>query len=96
VIVTQQAVDLVQEAVAAEVRAQLARKRLSGVRAARALGWTQRYLSRRMTGEVPFTASDLVALANLLEVPITTFFATTEGLKTGPTSAPRNHLEDAA
>ncbi len=63
------------EAVAAEVRAQLARKRLSGVRAARALGWTQNYISRRLTGTVPFDVADLVAVADLLEVPVDSFFA---------------------
>src|ERR1022692_4135759 len=60
--------------IAAEVRAELARKQLSGVRAARALGWTQNYISRRLSGTVPFDVADLIALANLLEVPVTTFF----------------------
>jgi transcriptional regulator with XRE-family HTH domain len=62
------------EAVAAEVRAELARHRLSGVRAAKALGWTQNYISRRLSGAVPFDVADLAALADLLEVPVTTFF----------------------
>ena len=66
--------DRLNEAIAAEVRAQLARRRLSGVRAARALGWTQNYISRRISGAVPFTVADLDALADLLEVPVTTFF----------------------
>lgn len=62
------------EAVAAEVRAQLARNRLSGRRAAAMLGWKQTYLSRRLTGAVPFDVDDLAALADLLEVPIEQFF----------------------
>jgi transcriptional regulator with XRE-family HTH domain len=62
------------EIVAAEVRAQLARRKLSGVRAARALGWSQNYISRRLSGTVPFDVTDLAAIAELLEVPMTTFF----------------------
>lgn len=71
-----------------EVRAQLARRRLSGVRAAKALGWTQNYIARRMIGAVPFTASDLVALAELLEVPVSTFFEFRPGVISRYISAP--------
>jgi transcriptional regulator with XRE-family HTH domain len=63
-----------QEAVAAEVRAELARQQLSGIRAAKALGWTQNYISVRLRGAVPFDVVDLVAMANLLEVPPAQFF----------------------
>src|SRR5258708_4469581 len=42
--------------VAAEVRAHLARQRISGRRAAFALGWKQPYIARRLSGEVPFDA----------------------------------------
>ena len=61
-------------AVADEVRAELARQRLSGVRAAKALGWTQNYIQRHLSGTVPFDVADLQALADLLEVPVTNFF----------------------
>ena len=73
------------EAVAAEVRAQLARNRLSGRRAAEMLGWKQTYMSRRLTGAVPFDVDDLAALAELLDVPIGQFFPdnlTSGGLRT--------------
>jgi hypothetical protein len=88
----------VHEAIVTEVRGQLARKRLSAVRAARALGWKQGYLARRMVGDVPFDTSDLVALAELLEVPVSVFFDTAGGFRKAPTSTPgpRNDLEDAA
>ena len=62
------------EIVAAEVRAELARQQMSGVRAARALGWTQNYISMRLRGAIPFSIADLTAVAQLLEVPVTTFF----------------------
>jgi transcriptional regulator with XRE-family HTH domain len=60
--------------VAAEVRAHLARQRISGRRAALMLGWTPPYLSRRLTGEIPFDVDDLAKVADLLGVPIATFF----------------------
>lgn len=79
----------VHEIVAAEVRAELARQRISGRQAARRLGWTQQALSRRLTGDIPFNVADLDALAGLLEVPISTFFPQmrgemARGVRTGP------------
>ena len=62
------------QVVAAEVRAELARQRISARQAARRLGWTQQYLSRRMTGDISFDVNELAALADLLEVPISAFF----------------------
>jgi transcriptional regulator with XRE-family HTH domain len=41
---------------------------------AQELGWTEVYLNRRVRGIVPFDVTDLGRLAELLEVPITTFF----------------------
>jgi transcriptional regulator with XRE-family HTH domain len=38
------------------------------------LGWTQPYMSRRLTGEIPFDVADLDAIANLLSIPPTAFF----------------------
>lgn len=38
------------------------------------LGWTQAYISRRLTGDVPFDVNDLAAIAEILEVPVTAFF----------------------
>lgn len=65
----------VREQVAEEVRALLARRRLTARAAARDLGWSAMYLSRRMTGAAPFTVDDLAALSELLDVPVTSFFA---------------------
>jgi transcriptional regulator with XRE-family HTH domain len=38
------------------------------------LGWTQPYMSRRLTGEIPFDVADLEAIADLLGIPATAFF----------------------
>jgi len=62
--------------VAAEVRAHLARQRISGRQAAFALGWKQPYIARRLSGEIPFDVSDLAKIADLLGVPVTAFFET--------------------
>lgn len=62
------------QAIAGEVRAEMARQQLSGIRAAKLLGWTQNYISRRLSGTVPFDVADLQAIADLLEVPVTKFF----------------------
>jgi transcriptional regulator with XRE-family HTH domain len=42
--------------------------------AADELGLTQRAISRRLTGEVDFSANELEKLAKLLAVPVGTFF----------------------
>lgn len=61
--------------VAAEVRVALARQRRTASSLALQLGWGQKYLSRRLTGEVPFDVIDLAEVALALNVPVTSFFA---------------------
>jgi transcriptional regulator with XRE-family HTH domain len=56
------------EAVAEEVRAHMARKRISQTAAARALGISQSSMSRRLIGASPFTVDDLYVLAGLFGV----------------------------
>lgn len=65
------------QTVAANVRAELSRQRWTGRKAASALGLTQAYLARRLSGETPLDPADLVSLSVLLDVPITRFFAGT-------------------
>ena len=60
--------------VAANVRAELARKGLNANRLPALLGKTQAYWSRRTRGEVALDANDLVALAELLSVDPGVFF----------------------
>lgn len=61
--------------VAAEVRAWLARRQLSANQAAPMLGWSQTYLSRRLTGAREFSVQDLIALGALLGVDPAVFFS---------------------
>lgn len=56
------------EAVAAEVRAFMARKRISQTTAAAALGIGQSSMSRRLNGTAPFTVDELYRLADLFQI----------------------------
>lgn len=55
--------------VASTVRAELARRRISGRDLATALGWSERTLRRRLAGAVPFTVDELTAVAGHLGIP---------------------------
>jgi transcriptional regulator with XRE-family HTH domain len=75
---------LPHQEIAAEVRAEMARQQLSGVRAAKKLGWTQNYIARRLSGTVPFDVADLAEVASLLGVPIRAFFdSPVAGMRSG-------------
>lgn len=54
--------------VAEEVRALMARKRISQVRLAMATGLTQAAISRRITGQVAFDLQDLERISPVLDV----------------------------
>jgi transcriptional regulator with XRE-family HTH domain len=58
-----------QRHIAAAIRAELGWQNLSQANLALALGWTEAYLSRRITGQVPFTLADISAIAEQLGVP---------------------------
>jgi transcriptional regulator with XRE-family HTH domain len=60
--------------VADEVRTALSRRKISGTKAAQDLGWSQAYLSRRLTGTTAFDLDDLEAIALYLGEPIGRFF----------------------
>ena len=38
------------------------------------LGWNQPFISRRLSGDIPFDVNELEAIAEVLEVPVTRFF----------------------
>jgi len=58
------------ESVTAEIRAELGRRRLSGRQLAAALGWSANYLSRRMTGAVPWSTHEIEDIALALGVSL--------------------------
>ncbi|WP_010540412.1 helix-turn-helix domain-containing protein [Dietzia alimentaria] len=61
------------QAVAMNIRAELARTGISQTAAARALGLADSSLSRRMNGRHSFRVSELYALADLIGVPVHAF-----------------------
>ena len=62
------------ERVAEEVRVLLVRRQIRAAELARTLGWTENYISRRLTGKIPFDVNDLDSLAQALGVPLTSLF----------------------
>lgn len=55
-----------REQVAAEIRAQLARRRMSGRSLAKTLGESPTWASRRLAGQVPVDTNDLQRIADVL------------------------------
>lgn len=57
-----------RDVIAANVRVELARAKVSGAQAAQAIGIPGSTFSRRMTGETSFSAEEVAAIAALLGV----------------------------
>lgn len=62
------------EAVAEEVRALLARRRVTHKTLEGVLGLSRPTLGKRLSGAAPFTVTELDKLAGYFDVPITDFF----------------------
>jgi transcriptional regulator with XRE-family HTH domain len=58
------------EIVAGEVRAEMARQKRSQDNLSAELGWTQAFLSRRLTGKNAFSTDEIEAVARALGVPL--------------------------
>lgn len=56
------------DAVRADVRAEMARQEITQRALASRIGWNQEYLSRRLTGAVDFTLTDVEMLGSALNV----------------------------
>jgi transcriptional regulator with XRE-family HTH domain len=65
------------ELVAANIRAEVARRALTQQQLADMLGVGQWWISRRLTGNVPISADDLVRIAAALGVPAATLLLDT-------------------
>jgi transcriptional regulator with XRE-family HTH domain len=64
-----------RDTVSAEVRAEMARQRLSQQALAGRLGEKQWWVSKRLTRSIPFTIEDLERIAAALDKPVTHFLA---------------------
>lgn len=75
-------------AVAAAVRAELARAGISGRRLSRDLGggWTAGKTQRRLAGKEPLRVGELAQIAEYLDIPVQRFFVAPE---TTPAHLPR-------
>jgi transcriptional regulator with XRE-family HTH domain len=61
--------------VAAEIRAELGRQRISQADLARRLGVSRPWVSRRLNGDTALTIGDIATIADNLGVPVTHFVA---------------------
>ena len=62
------------ERVAEEIRAQMARKRITGTALAKALRVSNAWVSYRLSGKQPIDLNDLEAIAGALAVPVADLF----------------------
>lgn len=60
-----------REQTAGELRAQLARRRISASELARRIGWKQPYMARRIDGRVALDLDDLELIAQALGIAVT-------------------------
>lgn len=56
------------------VRGELAKARISGRKLAELMDWPADGVGRRLRGEVPFRADELLALSRHLDVPVAVFY----------------------
>jgi transcriptional regulator with XRE-family HTH domain len=61
------------DTVAAEVRAELGRQRVTGAELAKRLGVSGVWVSRRLSGHQSLTTDDLEAISTALAVPVSAF-----------------------
>lgn len=71
-------------AMAAEIRAEMGRQRLSRRQVSLALGYSPSYLDRRFNGTVPFRLDELEQLAEHLRVPVPDLFQRVVITRKGP------------
>lgn len=61
--------------IAANVRVELARAQVSASQMAQRIGAAQATFARRMTGDVSFSAEEIVAIATELRIPVSALLA---------------------
>jgi transcriptional regulator with XRE-family HTH domain len=72
--------EILARAVAAEVRAEMARQQVNQQQVAEVLGFSRQALSRRITGEIPFDVAELGQIAHFLGVPVSRLMPATNGI----------------
>jgi hypothetical protein len=72
------------EAIAAEIRARMAKKRLGDGDIAPYMGVTQTYFNRRKNGHTSFTAQELLKVCDIMDVDYTEVVAAAKASMTNP------------
>jgi transcriptional regulator with XRE-family HTH domain len=80
--------------VAGEVRGLIAKKRIKHKEVAQVLHVSPMAVSRRMRGEVSFTAEDMLLLASFLDVPVGALYGETSSQST-PVESASPHADSA-
>ena len=62
-----------------EIQVTMARRRMTQVQLAEAVGQHSTWVNRRLRGVIPITVEDLMAMAEALSVPAASFFRRDEG-----------------
>ena len=68
-------VPMTQASVAANVRAELARKQITQIEVAARLGVSRQNVAQRLNGRVDFRVGELIAIAGLLDIPVADLLA---------------------
>jgi len=66
--------DKAEEVIASSARAELSRGGIAQAEVARLLGMSQQSVSRRLHGTIPFSAGELMKIANYLGVDISVLY----------------------
>ncbi|TDC01859.1 XRE family transcriptional regulator [Micromonospora fluostatini] len=85
-----------REYTAGELRARLARERISVTALARRLGWSQSYLARRVDGRVAFDLDDLEKVADELGIHVADLLPTPSTANTLPNPVSAKKARSAA
>lgn len=74
---------MLQDHVAANVRAELGRRDRTQDELARQLGWSPAFLNRRLKGHVDFSREEIREIADALDVPISVLIPQLSSRKAG-------------
>lgn len=77
----------VGERTAANIRAELARRKLSGRDLARACGWPTTTTWRRINGDIPLNVDEVAAAAEFFRIPVAELMGVTDPVPTAIASA---------
>jgi transcriptional regulator with XRE-family HTH domain len=69
------ATDLLSQRILSSLKAEMARRDVTGVSLAKQLGRSQQFVSRRLAGKVPLSVDDLAEFASAIGIPVAALVA---------------------